>query len=262
MNRTGLLIALAVAAVTGLVFGLWPQLDLAISAPFFDPVKKDFMLRWQPPFIFLRDAAMWIVALVAAPAIVALVGKLILPTRKLPVPGRAIILMLATLVIGPGLVVNVGLKDHWPRSRPIDVPQFNGTEHFTAWWDWRGGCPKNCSFVGGEASGGFWTLAPAAVVPPAWRALAYGAALAFGTGVGALRLMFGAHFFSDIVFAGVIMFLLVWITHGLLYRWPATRTSDEAVEQAIERVAMPPYNAAHAVLSRAAAFLRRSGRRA
>ena len=262
MNRTGLLIALAVAIVVGLVFGLWPQLDLAISALFFDPAKKDFVLRLDPRYGFLRDVAMWIVALIAVPAIFALVGKLILPTRKLPVPGRAVVLMLATLVIGPGLVVNVGLKDYWPRSRPIDVPQFNGDERFTAWWDWRGGCPKNCSFVGGEASGAFWTLAPAAVAPPAWRAAAYGAALVFGAVVGGLRLAFGAHFFSDIVFAGVIMFLIIWTAHGLLYRWRATRTSDEAVEHAIERVAMPPYNAVQVLLSRVAAFLRRKGRRA
>ena len=262
MNRTGLLIALAVAAVVGLVFGLWPQLDLAISSWFYDPVKKDFMLRWQPPFSIMRDAAMWLVALVAAPAVIALIAKLMVPPRKLPLSGRAIILMLATLVIGPGLIVNVGLKDHWPRSRPIDVPQFNGSEHFTAWWDPRGGCPKNCSFVAGEGSGAFWTLAPATVVPPAWRALAYGAALIFGAGVGALRLAFGAHFLSDVVFAGVIMFLLIWTAHGLLYRWRATRISDDAVEQAIERIAFPPYHAVQALLSRVAAFLRQKGRRA
>jgi len=31
MNRTGLLIALAVAAVVGVVFGLYPELDLRLS---------------------------------------------------------------------------------------------------------------------------------------------------------------------------------------------------------------------------------------
>jgi hypothetical protein len=34
MNRTGLIIALTIAAVTGLAFGLYPQLDLMASAPF------------------------------------------------------------------------------------------------------------------------------------------------------------------------------------------------------------------------------------
>jgi hypothetical protein len=31
----------------------------------------------------------------------------------------------------------------------------------------------------------------------------------------------GGHFFSDVVFAGVFMFLLIWIMHGLLLRWRA-----------------------------------------
>ena len=34
MNRTGLIVALAIAAVVGVAFGLYPQLDLMISAPF------------------------------------------------------------------------------------------------------------------------------------------------------------------------------------------------------------------------------------
>lgn len=239
MNRTGLLIALAIAAVVGLVFGLYPDLDLRISALFFDPEKKDFMLRWQPFFIYLRDGAMLVVAALIVPAIAALALKFVLPRRRMLVPGRAVVFLIATLVVGPGLVTNIVLKDYWPRSRPIDVPQFNGEERFTAWWDPRGVCPKNCSFVAGEGSGAFWTLAPAAVTPPQWRPLAYGAALTFGVAVSALRLTFGAHFFSDIVFAGVFMFLIIWVAHGLIYRWKRTRFSDEAVEQGIERVALP-----------------------
>ena len=34
MNRTGLIIALGLAAFVGVFFGLFPQLDLMISAPF------------------------------------------------------------------------------------------------------------------------------------------------------------------------------------------------------------------------------------
>jgi lipid A 4'-phosphatase len=45
----------------------------------------------------------------------------------------------------------------------------------------------------------------------------------------------GAHFFTDWVFAGVFSFLVIWCVHGWLYRWPRTRTSDEAVERALER---------------------------
>jgi membrane-associated PAP2 superfamily phosphatase len=250
MNRSGLIVTLIVAAVVGVVFGLYPDLDLKISAPFYDPVKKDFMLRWHPTLMFLRDAAMWVVGVVAAPAFIALALKVVNPRGKLLISGRAIVFVIATLAVAPGLLTNVVLKDNWPRSRPIDVPQFNGEEKFTAWWDPHGGCPKNCSFVGGEAAGATWTLAPAALVPPAWRAAAYGTALVFAAGVAALRLAFGAHFFSDLVFSGVFTYLVLWLAYGWIYRWPRTRFSDEAVERLIERIALPPHDAVMAVFRR------------
>jgi membrane-associated PAP2 superfamily phosphatase len=149
--------------------------------------------------------------------------------------------MIATLALGPGLVTNVILKDNWSRPRPIDVTEFGGEEHFRAWWDPRGECAKNCSFVAGEPSGAFWTLAPAALTPPAWRALAYGAALTFGAASSFVRMTQGGHFFSDCVFAGVFTFLLIWTAHGILYRW-RTRLTDEQVEGALERVALPGYS--------------------
>ena len=236
MNRTGLIIALAVAALVGLVFGIWPELDLKLAALFFYSDIKRFTSFFYPWLGPLREAAMWIVAAFVAPPLVALAVKTVRPRRPLLVSGRAIVFLLSTLILAPGLVVNVGLKDHWGRSRPIDAPQLGGEERFTAWWDPRGICPKNCSFVSGDGAGAFWTLAPAALAPPAWRPLAYAGAVAFGAGVGVLRMAFGGHFFSDIVFAGVVTFLIIWTVHGLIYRWPRTRLSDAAIEQGLERV--------------------------
>jgi membrane-associated PAP2 superfamily phosphatase len=241
MNRTGLLVALAIAAVGGLVFGLYPELDLAISALFFDPEKKDFMLRWTPPFNHLRDSAMLVVALLITPAFITLALKIVFPWRRMMISGSAIVFLVSTLILAPGIVTNLILKDYWGRSRPIDVPQFNGEERFTPWWDPRGGCPKNCSFVAGEGSGAFWTIAPAALAPPAWRSLAYGAALAFGVAVSALRVTFGAPIVSDALFAGVFTFLIIWLVHGLIYRWPRTRLADDAVERMIENSVTPAY---------------------
>jgi lipid A 4'-phosphatase len=260
MNRTGLVIALAVAAVAGLVFALHPELDVAISRQFYDPVAKDFPLRFDRTLVLLRHGSMWVITALALPAGVALVVKLVWPFARMFMPARAALFLLATLALGPGLFVNVTMKDHWPRSRPIDIPAFNGAERFVPWWDPRGVCAKNCSFVAGESSGAFWTLAPAALAPPPWRAAAYAAATAFGTAVGALRIAFGGHFFSDVVFAGVFVFLIVWTAHGLIYRWPAIRLSDETVERAIERVTMPIYRAAGTAVRRLVAAVRQPRR--
>jgi lipid A 4'-phosphatase len=236
MNRTGLLITLAVAVGVGFVFGIWPDLDLKLAALFYDPGRNGFWRAPDPTFMRLRNAGIWLTTLIAAAAVLAVLVKLVRPSMPMLIPGRAVVLMLATLALAPGLLANVVLKEHWGRPRPIDVAEFKGDEHFRSWWDPRGDCARNCSFVAGDATGAFWTLAPAVVVPPAWRMLAVGVALAFGAGVGVLRMAAGAHFFSDVVFAGVFTFLLIWLTHGLIYRWRRTRISDETVERAIARL--------------------------
>jgi membrane-associated PAP2 superfamily phosphatase len=234
MNRTGLAIALIAGAVVGIVFGIHPRLDIAIAAWFYDPVTHAFAgkTEWID---HVRDAATALIALLVAPAIVAILGKLVMPKRRMLIPGRAALFLSVSLALGPFFLANVVLKDHWARMRPIDVVQFGGADRFTAWWDPRGPCPDNCSFIGGEAATAFWTLAPAALTPPQWRPLAYGAALGFGSGIGVLRMAGGGHFFTDIVFAGVLMFVVVWALYGAIYRWRRTRLTDEAIEGPLER---------------------------
>ena len=242
MNRTGLICALAIAVVAGVVFGLYPELDLRITRHFYaveDANHNAFALRFYPPLMRARNFGLWIGAVLVAPAVAALLIKLILPRRKLLMSGRAVVFLIATMVLAPGLMANVLLKDHWGRPRPIDVTQLGGNEHFVAWWDPRGDCPANCAFVSGDVAGAFWTIAPAALAPPQWRAIAYGAALALGTGMATIRVMAGGHFPSDVIFAGVFTFLIVWIVYALIYRWPRTRLSDDDVERALERVALP-----------------------
>ena len=235
MNRTGLKIALAIGFAVGLICAVDPQLDLDLAGLSFDPKAQMFGVNAQLWVQHSRDAARVIITLLVLPAFLAILGKLILPHRRMLIEGRAALFLVAMLALGPGIVTNVLLKDHWGRARPIDVQQFGGAQHFTPWWDPRGDCPDNCSFVAGEPSGAFWTLAPAALAPPELLPLAYGAALAFGLGVGVLRIAAGAHFFSDVVFAGVFMYLVVWLGHGLIYRWRVTRISEDWIEDILGR---------------------------
>lgn len=238
MNRKGLIIAFVIAAVTGVIFALFPDIELQIARPFYEFIDVNhnvFSLRFYEPFAWVRDSALWFSALLVAPAVAALLIKLIHPRRKMPVSGRAVVFLISTLVLGPGLLVNVTLKGHWGRPRPVEVTQFEGTEHYVPWWDPRGECDKNCSFVSGDVAGAIWTMAPAALAPPQWRALAYGGSLALGAVIAALRVMQGGHFVSDVIFAGVFTFLIIWVVYGAIYRWRRTRLSDEAVERSLER---------------------------
>jgi lipid A 4'-phosphatase len=236
MSRTGALIAVAIAAVTGLAFGLFPELDIVVSRLFYEP-GAGFALQSHQLWTLVRDGIMVVVGAMVGIPLGAVVAKLIRPRTRLAFPGRAVVFLVATVVLAPLVTANVLLKDNWGRPRPREVAAFGGPEQFVPWWDPRGPCRANCSFVAGEASGAFWTIAPAALAPPQWRPLAYGAAIAFGVLAGILRMAFGGHFFSDVVFAGVITFVIIWLAHSALYRWRGGLLSDDAIERALERVA-------------------------
>jgi lipid A 4'-phosphatase len=241
MNRTGLFIALGLTLVIGLLFGMHPELDLKLAALFYDAASRSFPLKLNTLAAIARDAAMWIAWGLALPAIVALVAKLFRPDRPLLIPGRATIFLLLTLTLAAGVLTNLTFKSYWGRPRPVVVTQFNGPEQFVPWWDPRGGCGRNCSFFSGEGATAFWTYAPAALAPPAWRPLAYAAATLFGVTTSVLRMAFGGHFFTDVAAAGLVTFLVVWLAYGFIYRWRRTRLSDESVDAALTRLASPFY---------------------
>jgi lipid A 4'-phosphatase len=239
MNRTGLLIALGLALAVGLLFGIFPELDLKLAAWFYDAPTRTFPLKLNTLAAIARDGAMWIAWGLALPALVALVIKLARPDKPLLMSGRAILFLLLTLFLSAGVLTNLTFKSYWGRPRPAVVSQFNGPDQFVPWWDPRGSCERNCSFFSGEGATAFWTFAPAALAPPAWRPLAYAAATLFGLITSVLRMAFGGHFFTDVAAAGLVTFLVIWLAYGYIYRWPSTRLSDEGVDAALTRLARP-----------------------
>jgi lipid A 4'-phosphatase len=267
MNRTGLLVVFALAVAIGAIFAVFPDLDLRITRLFFEPGDRWFVLTYymfvdgHMWLLRLRDATMWIVAALALAPVAALILKLLRPTKPMVMSPRSVLFLLGTLALAPGVLANGVLKEHWGRPRPIEVREFNGSEAFVPWWDPRGTCDQNCSFISGEGAGAFWTLAPAALAPPPVRAVAYAAAIAFGVAVGVMRIAVGGHFFTDIAFAGVFTFLIIWVAYALLFRWRLPLPSDAVIERAIERLAMLLHAAVGAALGRMGSAARRRAQR-
>jgi lipid A 4'-phosphatase len=234
MNRAGLIIAIAIGAATAVVFAARPELDLWIAGLFYRP-GRGFLLFEDATVKFVRDAGTLLVGILAVQSVWSILVKLVRPERRMAVPARTAVFLAGSLILGPLFTANYLFKENWNRPRPNQLVAFGGhLEPFRPWWDPRGNCEGNCSFVGGETAAAFWTLAPAALAPPQWRPLAYGAAVAFGAAVSVVRVAAGGHFFSDVVFAALIAFLFVWVMHGWLYRW-GRHPTDAAVEHAIEK---------------------------
>jgi len=241
MNRTGLYIALALTLVFGLIFTLFPSLDLKIAALFYDPKTRIWPMGQVHWAIIARSAAMWLAWAFVIPSILAVLVKLFWPTRPLVISGRAILFLLGSILISAVLLSNVTFKTFWGRPRPAHVVEFNGDKQFVPWWDPEGTCPRNCSFFSGEGVTAFWTYAPAALTPPQWRPVAYVAATLFGIFTGGLRMTFGGHFATDVIASGLVSFFVIWVLYALIYRWPSTRITDYDVDVWLTRLAWPGY---------------------
>ena len=220
VSRRGMGVALALTVLTALVFGFFPDLDLAAAALFY--LGDGHFAGVTPSGEALRRVFLYVPFAVLA-GMALLYGwrraGLRQGTRPAWAPdGRGLAMMVLSLALGPGLLVNVGLKNHWHRPRPVQVTAFGGPDAFRPFDTRDGQCRRNCSFVSGEGSSSFWTVAPALLAPPPWRALALGAALLFAAATGLLRMAFGGHFLSDTLFAALLTWFVIATTWALVFR--------------------------------------------
>jgi membrane-associated phospholipid phosphatase len=213
--RTLAIVALLALCATALVFYLWPGLDLAVARWFFadgafmaaTPLGRAyrFFFYWLPPAVMALAVVGWA-----------------LRARGVNVPGagwitcRGLAFMAISLALGPGALVNLGLKDHWHRPRPVQVAEFGGTMEFRPYWRRDGACARNCSFVSGEASSAAWLIAPASLAPPPFRAPAMTAALVVAALTAIGRVAIGGHFTSDVLFAALLTLLLTLALRRLI----------------------------------------------
>jgi lipid A 4'-phosphatase len=233
--RTVGFVLLGLAVLTGLVFAAAPGIDLAVAGFFHRVAVQDTMPRLFRAIEILRKLEPVVTMLAVAPAVAVLLVKMFWPRRATIMPARAALFLIVSLVLGPGLLVNTVLKDHWARPRPGMVANFGGDMTFKPWWDPRGTCTDNCSFVSGETSSAVWLAAPALLVPLPWRYAAFAAVAVYAAGIGFMRLLMGGHFLSDVLFSAIFTGLVIWTVHGRLLRWRMPPT-DASIDAALERV--------------------------
>ena len=229
------------------MFAAYPLIDVEVARLFFDDQKAKFPLSVTYEWNLVRQIANWIPFLLLIPALFALLLKIVFPGSRMLVAPSVAVFLIGSFIVGPGLTSNLLLKENWGRPRPNHVQQFAGTADFQPWWQPGGGCTRNCSFVSGEASQAFWAVAPASLTPPPIRPVAMGAAVVFGASVGAMRVIFGRHFVSDIIFAGIVTIAIVMALYRFLL--DPIRRNDARLEKAIERTSIALHKGTAAVFA-------------
>jgi membrane-associated phospholipid phosphatase len=205
--RVWLVVALAVSA---LVFTAWPEVDLWFSDLFRDPAEG-FWLVTSPVLELWRDVV-WNLSIIVFLMSLAGLAAALVGRQLLRVGARVWGFISLLYLLGPILLVNGLLKEHWGRARPANVTPLGGTQEFTPALIPTDVCDSNCSFVSGEGSAavalGIAMLVLAPAVTARWsgatRAWIW-AALVIPALTLVQRIVTGRHFLSDSVFATLFM---------------------------------------------------------
>lgn len=204
-----------------IIFRVFPQIDLSVAELFFqrgpclvgqaaDRSCGHFPYGLEYSFRQLRQGLYLLPYAVA----IMLVWKLVLCLRDHgasfnAMRARNLKVALGSLILGPGLIVNLWLKSFAHRPRPRDTNLFGGAFDFVHAGSFAGQCVRNCSFISGEAASAGWLFCLIFIIPqPARSALApLIIAAAFLT--PALRVAFGGHYLSDVV--------LGWLSSAIIF---------------------------------------------
>jgi membrane-associated phospholipid phosphatase len=219
--------AVAIVALS-LVFLLFPRLDIAFSRLFYDGAS--FPMVRLPLFIALRELGNDITRIVVVVLILVLILKLALPDQQSLIPPRDILFVAGTLIVGPGLLVNLVFKDNWGRPRPTEVTVFGGDHPFVGAWHMSDACSSNCSFVSGEASSAIWMLTLVVLLPLAWRKPALRFLIVLALLLSLNRIAMGGHFLSDVLLAWAITLAVIAVAYRFIYVTPLPALAGDKLE--------------------------------
>jgi lipid A 4'-phosphatase len=199
-------ISLALFALSLLVFAIWPGLDLTVSNWFYDPtlgfhLKKD---AWAVRLYDVFGQIHWVI--LGGLLTILFFPQWLMTALRGPLRNRAAYLLIAML-LGPGLAVNSGFKEHWGRARPHQVQEFGGPQTYSPALQPAQACEGNCSFVSGHAAMGFFVVSVYFITR---RRRWLVAGVLTGSVVGLARIVQGDHFLSDVVFAFWTVWFVSW----------------------------------------------------
>jgi lipid A 4'-phosphatase len=140
---------------------------------------------------------------------------------------KSCLVVILTVALGPGLLVNGILKPYWGRPRPADITAMGGTQEYRKVW-MPAGVNGGKSFPCGHCSMGFSLSSGAAFYPfhPVLSVCALAGGIAYGGLLGVTRIIQGGHFPTDVLWAGILMLMLLATLYYLVFRVPEQTDSS------------------------------------
>ena len=204
------------------LFLFWPDIDLAVSHWFYN-ARNGFEWRNNSAVLAIYQMTTVVGLLVLLIPLGLLLAKCIWKHHCLIPRRRVCVYLLAVALVGPGILVNLTLKQHWERPRPRQVVEFGGERQYEPPFAPRFECSKCRSFVSGHASVGFFFFSVALLLGNRrWLWLP----ILGGGIIGLVRMLQGAHFLSDVIFSGWVL----WFSSLLLYSLFFGRSSCARME--------------------------------
>lgn len=208
---------LGAVILLALVYEVWPQLDLQLASWLF--VLKQNHATDQWPWVQASyHAVPWLGRMLLVGCLLCLWGPGGLRATT-PRTRRSAMSLLAGLLIGLTLIVNLTLKEVWGRARPHQVAELGGSQRYTPPLHPGDGCSSNCSFTSGHAATGFVLICMGALGSVHRRRLWWLAGSACGFMVGAGRMLQGDHFLGDVLFSWLILWGIALGVRAVTLRW-------------------------------------------
>jgi len=188
----------------GIVFFTFPKFDIAFVELFYHR-HLDFIYRDHPVVVASFRLVPMMTTIWGILCGMYLIYSAWNKKRVLSSP--ATYLLMAAL-LGPGLLVNYGLKEHFGRARPKHVLEFGGDRAFTAPLIISDQCEHNCSFSSGHAAMGYYFSGISYVIRVPYQGPVFLLGIALGSAIGFGRVLQGGHFLSDVIFSGLFIMLM------------------------------------------------------
>ncbi len=202
---------------------LWPVVVVALLSPFTPGIDlglahyfyRDGSFLTHPFSTFMYEYGQLPGQMAFLAAAVVYLLSFVIKAWK-PLRSGALICILV-MAIGAGLITNALLKDQWGRPRPKQTIEFGGTQEFRPFYEpnFNHQPEPSRGFPCGHCTMGFYFFAPALIgIWTGRKRLAWismGMALLFGIALSLARMAQGGHYFSDTLFAALVMWLTSYL---------------------------------------------------